>query len=800
MKYFYACVACLLLLSPSQKLLAQPFNHTPEWSPSATGLLPSLLNFTNPLQIDAAFGYKVTGLGDVNNDGFDDVAVSAPGMTNIITSSGSITDVGNVVKVGAVFLYFGTASGLPTTPDRVLFPSAPIANALFGISVAAGDVTGDGINDIVIGAPLDTIHTNLGSGNIQPTVGKIYIYQGGTGAFTSTVISPLLTAHLNAPEIGTANVNVNPLFGFSVAVTGDVNGDTKGDIVVGAPTYASVGDPTVKTGAAFVLLSNGSNTFSTVNTITAPTGSTLGLKPLVQGILGTTLYNTLNLLGALDDILTTPINGLLFGYSVDGAGDYNNDGTADVVVGAPGGVNLGLSFFSGLLSNMLAGTAHVYAGTGSGVNTTAFARLEANASLLGNIGNLFGYEVRGTRTIAGARDGGVIVGAPTGNVLTYALGGLRLKTGTVYVFNKNGASGGVATPFQTLSSPRNTSLLTQLASVNANVGALFGASIDNMRDVNNDGIADIIIGEPLSTNAAALSVNAAGGTAHIFLGTGGGQYETTPSWDMHPVVGNSLGVNAASLVGFSVAGGGLIRGTGTLPRPVIGAPGRSLDFSYGLLNLGNTVDTLTSFVAGNNGLGNAYTFNAGATILPVNLISFTGKKVTAGVQLQWTTASEINSKFFEVQRSADGASFVKIGQVGAAGNSSGSNIDYSFLDPAPLTGYNYYRLKMVDIDEAYEYSSTLLIRFDNTNSSSSVIVNPNPVIDKLQLSWKNMPAAEYTVDIINPGGEIVRTQKVTVNSFVQTTVIPRESNWGSGLFVVRIRSSKDQIAIKALLQ
>jgi hypothetical protein len=57
-------------------------NKTPEWKTSAEGILPGLLG-TLPSQVNALYGYTVTGLGDINNDGYDDVAVSAPGMANV---------------------------------------------------------------------------------------------------------------------------------------------------------------------------------------------------------------------------------------------------------------------------------------------------------------------------------------------------------------------------------------------------------------------------------------------------------------------------------------------------------------------------------------------------------------------------------------------------------------------------------------------------------------------------------------------------------------------------------------------
>lgn len=814
---FYACVACILLLSPSFSF-SQNFNHTPNWATSAEGVL-SLLTSDPNLQIQSTYGYKVIGLGDINNDTYEDVAVSAPTLADLLPGG---TTLGSLANVGAVFIFLGGSSGLSTTPAKVIYPTTAVAGALFGFSLAAGDVTGDGVKDLIIGAPGDAVSVAFGSGTA--TLGKVYIYNGATLTSLSTP-SPLATLNLSGSLLNANNAAVNALFGFSVAVTNDMNGDGTRDIVVGSPAYSniSVNALGVKTGGAFVYLSTAPGTYSsTPVSLEPPSGSTLGLAttltPIVNSALGGFLGGIVN--GLFASTLNGQIDGLLFGFSVDGAGDYNLDTYNDIVVGAPaglsmqtllGGVDLSGAGLGGLITNLtnalngqlLGGSAFVYTGTGSTVTPTSVARLQASSSgLLSNAANLFGFEVKGVRDAAGAHNGNILVGAPNSDLVSNVTT-LQLKAGNTYLY-KQASSSSTTTPLaptQTIPSPRSSTILSALGSQNASFGLMFGASIDNISDVNNDTYSDIIIGEPLTTGVGLLSANMVAGSSHVYLGKSDGTYNTTPdpAWSLNSLVSSTLGVNALGLVGYSVAGAGRTQGASSLPRPIIGAPGKALDFGSGILNLGNTMSTLMGFTTGGNGVGKAYTFNAGATILPVNLFSFTGKKVSTGVQLQWTTSVEINSQFFEVQRSVDGASFVKIGQVGATGNSSGSKNDYSLLDPAPLTGPNFYRLKMVDMDGSYEYSSTLLIRFDNA-TGSAVIVNPNPVVDKLQLSWKNMPAAEYTVDIINPAGKIVKTQKVTVNSSIQTYIIPRESSWGSGLFVVRIRYSKDQTAVKVLLQ
>lgn len=96
--------------------------------------------------------------------------------------------------------------------------------------------------------------------------------------------------------------------------------------------------------------------------------------------------------------------------------------------------------------------------------------------------------------------------------------------------------------------------------------------------------------------------------------------------------------------------------------------------------------------------------------VPVKLSSFTAEKVNTTTLLQWSTATEINSKNFEVQRSADGKEFKTIGVVQAKGNST-NQTNYSFTDAVPINGINYYRLKQVDVNGKFEYTNIIQVNF-----------------------------------------------------------------------------------------
>lgn len=241
-------------------------------------------------------GVSIAGLGDVNGDGIDDLLIGAYGASPA-----------GRTFAGTSYVVFGTTSGVADIDLAALDGSNGFAlvgaasGDLSGFSVAGGDVNGDGLGDVIVGA-------YGASPGGRTRAGDTYVVFGSTGGFDASVE----LSGLNGTDgFALAGVNANDASGFAVAAAGDVNGDGIGDLIVGAPFAGSAARPYA--GETYVV-------FGT----TAGTAPTLELSAL-NGSNGFSLSG-----GEAFD---------LAGMAVSAAGDVNGDGVDDLLIGSPGGDN-----------------------------------------------------------------------------------------------------------------------------------------------------------------------------------------------------------------------------------------------------------------------------------------------------------------------------------------------------------------------------------------------------------------------------------------------------------------------------
>ncbi len=164
--------------------------------------------------------------------------------------------------------------------------------------------------------------------------------------------------------------------------------------------------------------------------------------------------------------------------------------------------------------------------------------------------------------------------------------------------------------------------------------------------------------------------------------------------------------------------------------------------------------------------------------LPVKLVNFSASLNNNQTELNWSTASETNNKGFEVERSIDGVNFETIGFVKGNGNSNRIN-KYSFIDANQSSAF--YRLKQIDFDGQFEYSSTVKV----SNDELLVDLTPNPFNDNLVI---NSPTMIENAEIIDVTGkvklmEIVNSNRATINT----------STLSNGIYFIRINNGQKVI-------
>ncbi|MCF0055070.1 choice-of-anchor E domain-containing protein [Dyadobacter sp. CY356] len=205
--------------------------------------------------------------------------------------------------------------------------------------------------------------------------------------------------------------------------------------------------------------------------------------------------------------------------------------------------------------------------------------------------------------------------------------------------------------------------------------------------------------------------------------------------------------------------------------------------SVAVIGSGNLETFVQTYVSA--GACVVYTYASGA--LPVTLTSFTAVNDENVSRLEWSTTSETNSDRFEIQRSGSGKTWEKIGTINALKQSS-TLAQYSFKDNAPLTGQNLYRLKMIDQDETFAYSRIVSLNF---KSSSSLVIYPNPVSDKVFIDSPDRQAIS-AIDVFDQNGR-QKAQGLPAKKYVDVRSLD------NGTYFVRIVYSSGLAESKKIL-
>jgi len=441
-------------------------------------------------------GFSVSTAGDVNGDGLDDLIIGAPGA-----SYGRSPFPGSVgYESGSAYVVFSHGDGFPATIDLGALDGSNgfrldgYAYYIAGTSVAtAGDINGDGFDDLLIGAP--TV--------FDGAPGAAYVVFGQAAAFAPTIDLTTLDG-----SNGFGFVNGIEL-GESVAAAGDVNGDGFDDIIVGAPGADAT------PGNAYVLFGHAGGF-----------GATIDLSTL-DGTNGFRIDGA----GPYDNL----------GYAVSGAGDINGDGFDDLVIGV--------------------GNASVN-GDSSGATYVVFGHdggfpVSINVAALDGTN---GFRLDGTAANDSAGDTVSAAGDVNGDGIDDIVIGSFAANASYVVF---GHAGGF-----------NASM--DLSALDGSNGFRLDASgplvVSDAGDVNGDGFADLLIGAFLDDTKGTDA-----GAAYVVFGHADGFAATIDLTALDGTDGFRLdGAAAGDLAGLSVSAAGDVNADG-FDDLLVGAPEASPD-------------------------------------------------------------------------------------------------------------------------------------------------------------------------------------------------------------------------------
>ena len=206
-----------------------------------------------------------------------------------------------------------------------------------------------------------------------------------------------------------------------------------------------------------------------------------------------------------------------------------------------------------------------------------------------------------------------------------------------------------------------------------------------------------------------------------------------------------------------------VTGSGTTTATARGTQGNTTDQRVGISIIGGVTSLVITYSNNPSGSAGNRSFSIGnmnwSGTLPVKIASFSGRKIAANsVLLKWKTENEVNLSKYEIERSTDGLNFIHTGVV----NAGTSNNDYSFIDNVSTQGTLFYRIKEIDLDNRFEYSSVIALRFDN-DVKPGITIFPNPASHSIFITTKNNSEI-LLIKIFDSNGKIVLRKEGTENN------------------------------------
>ena len=314
-------------------------------------------------------------------------------------------------------------------------------------------------------------------------------------------------------------------------------------------------------------------------------------------------------------------------------------------------------------------------------------------------------------------------------------------------------------------------------------------------------------GRTISANgidAVASTQDGAGGG-----GAGGSIVLKVDSFDVVagcPLTVSASGGNGGDVNHSAAHGGGGGGGQGvvyySIAQPTVNITSDTDPGSGGDNNSGGSAGT-ASTGSGNTGAeegvfdaGDTATNGTGSNPLPIELLYFNAHSYNQGVDLKWSTATEINNMGFTVERSADGVIWEEINRQSGAGNSS-FRLDYDFWDDAPLSGRSYYRLRQTDFNGEFSLSDVATI-YRSEAQSANIAVYPNPGDRIVNVTHPLFEASDYKLTIQQITGQQIDISHAVQKNAGQVQV--DVSSLKNGIYFLVLESGDQRIVHKLVVR
>ncbi|MER3498131.1 MAG: hypothetical protein C4308_05570 [Chitinophagaceae bacterium] len=180
------------------------------------------------------------------------------------------------------------------------------------------------------------------------------------------------------------------------------------------------------------------------------------------------------------------------------------------------------------------------------------------------------------------------------------------------------------------------------------------------------------------------------------------------------------------------------------------------------------------------------------TVLPVSLLNFSGILKGDAIKISWSTASEQNTNYFDLQKSSDGINFSSLTHVPTAGNSS-TKKNYEYTDNQ-VNEYNYYRLKIVDNDGMFVYSKVILLK--QPAARQQVWVTGNPFHSSIRIKLSKLPQEKITCELVSMTGTKMLSQQL--NAATEIVLDISKLNLPAGPYVLKVTADRKQFSFKLI--